>query len=142
MGPHSQPPLGGGEHFNRRKGKCASEGWALCDNCYFSQNASVQWQPGDLTTHTKVWFIGAGFLAAPPVSLSLARATVQLGLWGAPLAPSTTLTCVIFLRQHGLLHGVPAWYRRRFGQSQAFAKITRSHPFERPDPPAPKLRSL
>ena len=34
-------------------------------------NASAQWQPGDLTIHTKKWFLGAGFLGAPPISLSL-----------------------------------------------------------------------
>ena len=35
----------------------------------FPPNASVQWQPGDLTIHTKKWFLGAGFLGAPPISL-------------------------------------------------------------------------
>ena len=29
----------------------------------------MQWQPGDLTIHTKKWFLGAGFLGAPPISL-------------------------------------------------------------------------
>ena len=36
----------------------------------FPPEASVQWQPGDLTIHTKKWFLGAGFLGAPPISLS------------------------------------------------------------------------
>ena len=36
---------------------------------YFPPNTSVQWQPGDLTIHTKEWFLGAGFLGAPPISL-------------------------------------------------------------------------
>ena len=35
----------------------------------FPPNASVQWQPDGLTIHTKEWFLGAGFLGAPPISL-------------------------------------------------------------------------
>ena len=31
---------------------------------------SVQWQPDDLTIRTKKWFLGAGFLGAPPISLN------------------------------------------------------------------------
>ena len=38
--------------------------------CYFPPSASVQWQPGDLTIHTKKCFLGAGFLGAPPISLT------------------------------------------------------------------------
>ena len=30
---------------------------------------SVQWQPDGLTIHTNKWFLGAGFLGAPPISL-------------------------------------------------------------------------
>ena len=37
---------------------------------YFPPNASVQWQPGDLTIHSKRWFLGAGFLGATPISLT------------------------------------------------------------------------
>ena len=33
---------------------------------------SVQWQPDGFTINTKKWFLGAGFLGAPPISLSLA----------------------------------------------------------------------
>ena len=33
-------------------------------------NASVQGQPDGLTIHTQKWFLGAGFLGAPPISLS------------------------------------------------------------------------
>ena len=33
-------------------------------------SASVQWQPDGLTIHTKKWFLGAGFLRAPPISLN------------------------------------------------------------------------
>ena len=36
---------------------------------YFPPNASAQWQPDGLTIHTKKWFLGAGFLGAPPISL-------------------------------------------------------------------------
>ena len=32
-------------------------------------SASVQWQPDGLTIHAKKWFLGAGFLGAPPISL-------------------------------------------------------------------------
>ena len=35
----------------------------------FQPNASVQCQPDGLTSHTKKWFLGAGFLGAPPISL-------------------------------------------------------------------------
>ena len=31
---------------------------------------SVQWQPDGLTIHTNKWLLGAGFLQAPPISLS------------------------------------------------------------------------
>ena len=31
---------------------------------------SVQWQPGGLTIHAKKWFLGAGFLGAPPISFT------------------------------------------------------------------------
>ena len=31
--------------------------------------ASVQWQPDGLTIHNNKWFLGAGFLGAPPISL-------------------------------------------------------------------------
>ena len=31
-------------------------------------NASVQWQPGGLTVRAKKWFLGAGFLGAPPIN--------------------------------------------------------------------------
>ena len=37
--------------------------------CLSPRNASVQWQPGGLTIHAKKWFLGAGFLGAPPISL-------------------------------------------------------------------------
>ena len=30
---------------------------------------SVQWQPDDLTIRIKKWFLGVGFLGAPPISL-------------------------------------------------------------------------
>ena len=33
-------------------------------------DASVQWQPDGLTIHAKKWFLGAGFLGAPPISLT------------------------------------------------------------------------
>ena len=33
-------------------------------------SASVHWQPGGLTIHTNKWFLGTGFLGAPPISLT------------------------------------------------------------------------
>ena len=33
---------------------------------------SVQWQADGLTIHTEKWFLGAGFLGAPPISLKAA----------------------------------------------------------------------
>ena len=35
----------------------------------FPPNASVLWQPDVLPIHIKKWFLGAGFLGAPPMSL-------------------------------------------------------------------------
>ena len=37
--------------------------------CLLPPSASVQWQPDGLTMHTRKWFLGAGFLGAPPTSL-------------------------------------------------------------------------
>ena len=31
----------------------------------------MQWQPDGLTIHAKKWFLGAGFLGAPAISLKL-----------------------------------------------------------------------
>ena len=39
-------------------------GSALYDMA-FPLDASVQWQPDDLTIHTDKWFLGAGFVGAP-----------------------------------------------------------------------------
>ena len=36
----------------------------------FPPNASVQCQPDGLTIHTNMRFLGAGFLGAPPISLT------------------------------------------------------------------------
>ena len=36
------------------------------------QSASVQWQPDGSTIRTNKWFLGAGFLGAPPISLNTA----------------------------------------------------------------------
>ena len=36
----------------------------------FTPSASVQWQLDGLTTHSQKWFLGAGFLGAPPISLT------------------------------------------------------------------------
>ena len=40
---------------------------------FFPPNASVQWQPDGSTIRTKEWFLGAGFLGAPPISLERVR---------------------------------------------------------------------
>ena len=32
-------------------------------------SAAVQWQPDGSTIHTEEWFLGDGFLGAPPISL-------------------------------------------------------------------------
>ena len=49
--------------------------------CVVLPNASVQWQPGDLTIHTDKRFLGAGFLGAPPISLQVADVTPALAAW-------------------------------------------------------------
>ena len=36
----------------------------------FQPNASAQWQLDSLTIHARKWLLGAGFLGAPPISLS------------------------------------------------------------------------
>ena len=36
----------------------------------FPPDASVQWQPDGLKIPTKKWFLAAGFLGAPPISLT------------------------------------------------------------------------
>ena len=36
---------------------------------FFPPDASLQWQPDGLTIHTQRWFLGAGFLGAPPIYL-------------------------------------------------------------------------
>ena len=41
----------------------------LSDNL-FVKYPCVQWQPDGLTIHTKKWFLGVGYLGAPPISLS------------------------------------------------------------------------
>ena len=59
----------------------------------FPPNASVQWQPGGLTIHTKKCFLGAGFLGAPPTSLRFASPAAR---GSAPLAgrlPGQTRRC-------------------------------------------------
>ena len=62
---------------------------------YFPPNASVQWQPGDLTIHTNKWFLGAGFLGAPPIFLTElpglsagSPAAAQEGSGGQRICPS------------------------------------------------------
>ena len=67
-------------------------------------HASVQWQPGDLTMHTKKCFLGAGFLGAPPTSLREAArdafASAQLSTGLRPWAfrkPDGVCHCYISL---------------------------------------------
>ena len=38
---------------------------------FVSPNASVQWQHDGLAIPTTTWFLGAGFLGAPPISLTM-----------------------------------------------------------------------
>ena len=45
---------------------------------------SVQWKPDGLTIRTEKWFLGAGFLGAPPISLSWSakpRGAANEGQW-------------------------------------------------------------
>ena len=61
--------------LSEKRGSCSSGGSALCDICCSSVKAllvkcpSVQRQPDGLTIHTNKWFLGAGFLGAPPIAL-------------------------------------------------------------------------
>ena len=43
-------------------------------------NASAQWQPDGLTIHANKWFLGAGFLGAPPISLIIRLLTQNKSL--------------------------------------------------------------
>ena len=56
------------------KGKVLPRGLGGTLRYSFPPNASVQWQPGDLAIHTEKWFLGAGFLGAPPISLRKGQA--------------------------------------------------------------------
>ena len=51
---------------------------------FFPPSASVQYQPDGLTIHTKKGLLGAGFLGAPPISLTLpgrrGRTRIRTGL--------------------------------------------------------------
>ena len=56
---------------------------------------SVQWQPDGLTIHTNMWFLGAGFLRATPISLkngSLVLAPPPLALLLRNVAEKTNDT--------------------------------------------------
>ena len=49
---------------------------ALQDLLTLSENSACQvWQPDGLTIHAKKWFLGAGFLGAPPISLKSCEAS-------------------------------------------------------------------
>ena len=48
---------------------------------------AAQWQPDGLTIHTKKWLLGAGFLGAPPISLSDPGAGAQAGRAGGRPRP-------------------------------------------------------
>ena len=54
---------------------------------FFPPNASVQLQPDGLTTHTEKWLLGAGFLGAPPISLTMST-TVPVRKSAAALSAS------------------------------------------------------
>ena len=60
-----QDPQGRSPGF-REKGSAPKRGRHSAMFC--SSNASVQWQPDGLAIPTKKWFLGAGFLGAPPIS--------------------------------------------------------------------------
>ena len=61
--------------FFRERGSAPKGVGTLYDICRSSVKTllvkcpSVQWQPDGLTIHTNKWFLGAGFLGAPPISL-------------------------------------------------------------------------
>ena len=66
-----------GQAFSERGGGAPKGGRHFCDIFRSSVKAllakcpSVQGQPDGLTIHTNKWFLGAGFLGAPPISLAL-----------------------------------------------------------------------
>ena len=76
--PRRRPP-GRPAQLLRERGSAPERGGH--STIVFPPNASVQWQLDDLTIHTRKWFLGAGFLGAPPISPSYPT------LW--PLGTST-----------------------------------------------------
>ena len=53
---------------------------------------SAQWQPDGLTIHTNKWFLGAGFLGAPPISLNKQPLTKRALRSASKLNHTTTTT--------------------------------------------------
>ena len=64
-------------YYYSEKGEVLLRGSALYDIVWslvttlLVKCPSVQWQPDGLTIHANKWFLGAGFLGAPPISLSM-----------------------------------------------------------------------
>ena len=50
--------------------------------------STVQWQPDSLTIHTNKWFLGAGFLGASPISLSMCCDVAASGSTVVPRRPT------------------------------------------------------
>ena len=108
----------------REGGSASRRGWH--STIFVPTNASVQWQPGDLTIHTKKWFSGPGFLGAPPISLQVGRrsmvpamavnAVVLLLL--VPLLLSLSLLFLLLLLSLSLLLGLLPRARGRAGQAR------------------------
>ena len=69
--------------------------------CVFPPNASVRWQPDGLTIHTKKWLQGAGFLGAPPISLTQSTQLPQVGREGASRGRGTSSCQACLDRRHG-----------------------------------------
>ena len=46
--------------------------------CVLPPNASVQWQPDGLAVRTNKLLLGAGFLGAPPISLTLSFSSLHV----------------------------------------------------------------
>ena len=58
---------------------------------FFPPNAAVQWQPDGLTIRAEKWFLGAGFLGAPPASLISAAP----GMAPGPTTPASPHASVV-----------------------------------------------
>ena len=90
----------------------------------FTPDASVQRQPGGLTIHTKRWFLGAGFIGAPPISLTMR--TVHM-----PAEPTSMVIATTISRPSSWFSARPACVLDRCAVNNPTMHCSREGPFLR-----------